>query len=473
MTDSTTGNSPTSAKVFDIRTRLEERIQRADAPKRPERMTVALALAAPVTGKTHLVRCGVQPGFFLQVTAKGFKSWGVEAKVKNGKQRTVIIGPFANGKGVPIKVAEQEARRLHTDATVHGIDIAKAKRRQSDGETLDEAHAEFLAFPRTRPLRPASQKLYAFQFRLLKATLPTGNMLAYTKADVKAAYLNIVKLSAKSKRAQCTENVNTPGTVSGYGVMTYLTTLWNFLNLERETTDIPCPTSALHGMMKAPQRRKVFIRDNQFSEWWNTLELIEVRKDLQSTVAVFALYFRMAVLLATRRTELLLLKWSEVLDLDSQKPSILIPGSRTKNHLEHHIPVGPWLAKVLRAHKKSQKVIDHDTGKATGTEWVFAYPPDTYSAGLPLSHESVTRTLEKHRALLSWKHNAHDTRRTYINVATKKLKIHDSIIKKLVNHTDKSDQTEQYRELEVEDLRESQDKIEAQMLKLAKGELSV
>lgn len=447
----------TSNVDTSFQTRLKEKQKKPKRTKRSDRDTLTLpyVLKLPVTGKTYLARCGTQPGFFVQVTSKGFKSWGVEAKVKGGAQRTVIIGPVADGKGVKITDAQKQARKLHTDATVLGIDIAKASQTPEE-LTLDEAQEQFLNFPRTQPLSEATKVQYGCRLEHLKETLPRGSIWKYTEDHIEKAYKKVVERCAATARAKVTTNVNAPGTANAYLVMIHLQTLWNFHNRKRKHP--ACPTSVLEDVLKPPKRRKVFIEDHQFSLWWNAWTQIPMGNRLESTVAVYALYFRMLALVGLRRTELRVLKWSEVLGLDTNKPWIFIPGTRTKNHEDHKFPIGPWLTKQLREHKKTQP---------EGTEWVFAYPVGTYCAGLPLSHASMTRVIDKHRKLINWKWNAHDTRRTHVTAATK-AGAPGQVQSKLVNHKENS-QTSQYDQTTVEMMRPWQAKIEAEMLKLARA----
>lgn len=417
-------------------------------------------------GKTNIIRCGVQPGFMIQITSKGYRSYGVEAMVKGlGKQRPVIIGPVAGGTGVKFTVAQQTARKLHTDATVHGIDIAKAtqrKLREKDYLELQDAHQQYIDFPHSPPMSEGSKIQYKCRIKHLTATLPKGNMWDYKKADVKSAYAKVVERSAQGKRAQVKTNVNAPGVANAFLVMTYLETLWNFHNRSRDEEDVrECPVKkALKGKnapMQRPKKRDVDIEANRFAQWWKTLELISLGNALEATIAVWVLYFRMLVLTGCRRTELLDLKWSDI-DLNPKTPQIFIPAARTKTKVDHRFPIGPWLTKQLRAHKKAQ---------VEGTEWVFAYPEGTYCAGLKLSKAAATRVLNKHRKLLGWKWNAHDTRRTHAT-ASVAAGVDWLVAAKLLNQVVPG-QTARYAQIKVEHMRPAQCAIEAEMLKLAKA----
>ena len=422
-------------------------------------LTMPRVLAFKVTGKDYIERC-IRPGFCVQITAAGSKSWGVEAKVLRGKQRRVIFAPIAGGKAMKIEEARAIAQKLYTDATVHGIDIAKSAQEVEGELTLPQAHELFINFP-GKSFSADTKKQYGHRLDRLMAVLPKGNMWDYTKQQIDAAY---VKLCENAQRTRGGET--TAGTSSAYCAIKYFTTLWNF---HSRKLDRPrkCPAECLKGVMKSPGKRDVDIEDQHFALFWKALDEIVIGSGLQAAAVVWALYFRMLVLTACRRTELLGLKWTDI-DLNMKTPQVFIPKTRTKPKKDHRFPIGPWLAKQLRAHKKSQEVTDPETGAVTSTEWVFAYPLGcAYCAGLPMSTSAATRVWNQVRKRIGVRYNPHDTRRTHITTAAG-CGVDWLIAAKLANQVVPG-QTAAYAQIKVEMMRPHQNAIEAKMLKLARS----
>lgn len=479
MTDTTGNLARPLAPVSSILDRLKR-----PKKQRPE-LTLKIAqlpaqeLTKPhlypdfVPGKNYVVRCGVKRGFCMVITKLDVRTWAVEFTEKaTGKdvRRTIDNGavPRANVPGMKISDAWREWEKLRGTATgsePKAITRAAQKREKRrllpTEKSLQQAHDEYIAM---RSLNADSKRKYNTSIKLLIDVFGHGNMWDINKVECEQGYKDIVAGVNERNAKRAAQGIpiagnSSDGKASGYNAMSHLTALWKFASKRLDKAP-GCPVTVLHGDIGPAKGRTTTIEDNSLAHWWNSLDGFQIGNGLQGTTAVWALYWRMLVLTGCRRSELLKLNWSEV-DLNAKTPQVKIPGSRTKNHHDHHFPIGPKLRAMLVAHRKSQEA---------GVEWVFAYPTGTYCAGLPLSIQAAGRARKAQRKAMgkSWTH--HDLRRTATTKATNEG-TQFLIQKKLVNHR-VSDQTGEYAQITVEMMRPAQEKIERALLKLAKGKVA-
>lgn len=97
--------------------------------------TQAKALPAPTDGKPYVIYYdGAPPGFGLQVTRAGRRSWTLDYKVKKLKQRRFVIGAFPTWK---TKDAREEASRLSREVD-KGKDPFQQEKDAIAAKTMDE-----------------------------------------------------------------------------------------------------------------------------------------------------------------------------------------------------------------------------------------------------------------------------------------------------------------------------------------------
>lgn len=94
--------------------------------------------------------------------------------------------------------------------------------------------------------------------------------------------------------------------------------------------------------------------------------LLKLRKDKDHTTAVGADYFLCLLLWGGRRTEVQMLRWS---DVDFDVGTVRYREAHTKTRRALIVPLAPWATEVLRERRAKNKRAELDTGP---DDWVFA-----------------------------------------------------------------------------------------------------
>jgi integrase len=186
------------------------------------------------------------------------------------------------------------------------------------GDTFEKIAALYLQ-ERKKNLREGSWKEY--ERGLNHDLLPVWRhriASTITRADVKAVVASI------EQRGAITLANRTISLVSG---------IFNWAIKEELLT--ANPATKMERWTEHP--REVTLDDNEVRTLWMTLD----QKPFQ-----VASYFRLCLLTAQRRSEVLGMTWSE---LDLKAGHWRIPGERTKNHREHTVPLGPQAFEIIQA----------------------------------------------------------------------------------------------------------------------------
>jgi integrase len=141
------------------------------------------------------------------------------------------------------------------------------------------------------------------------------------------------------------------------------------------------------------------------------------------------------------------IQWAEV-DLTTRKVTFTEP----KNHHPHVLPIGAWLADLLRRRKAEA----HSP---------YVFPADNRTGHLKYHHKGVLAIAEASGVDF----RLHDLRRTFTSIVNHHLGCSFSTytIKRLLNHSRGGDVTEKYVQFGVEDLREPMELVEQFVLKCA------
>jgi integrase len=163
------------------------------------------------------------------------------------------------------------------------------------------------------------------------------------------------------------------------------------------------PADGLQGPPKAISRERVLT----------DAELLEVLRHARKKGFPFGNVLELLILTGQRRSEIGSLEWSWI---DTEKRTITLPASVTKNKREHTIPYGHMVADVLER-------IDH-RGR-----FIF---PGSKNENVPISGWSNFKAaFDKDCAVKSW--TLHDLRRTFAtNLAS--LGVRLEVTEKLLNH---------------------------------------
>src|SRR5262249_9394817 len=107
-----------------------------------------------------------------------------------------------------------------------------------------------------------------------------------------------------------------------------------------------CETNPVEGTNTNDEvKRDRVLSDNELVTVWRCLP--EPGEDYGDII-------RLLILTACRRDEISELRWDEVIDLKNpEKAAIALPGSRTKNHRPHLVPLSPPASAVLQARPRN------------------------------------------------------------------------------------------------------------------------
>jgi integrase len=193
---------------------------------------------------------------------------------------------------------------------------------------------------------------------------------------------------------------------------------------------------------RIPARQRV-VPDHLLPSWYKSVLSLRSR-----TVRDFLL---LVLFTGLRRMEALTLTWDDI-DLDSKVLSVR--GSRSKNHMEHSLPLSSFLINLLKARKSE-----------TSSQWVF---PGRSQHLIQVAH--ATAQLKRDSGI---EFSPHDLRRTFLTLA-ERLETPHYALKKLANHNCGTDVTSAYIIVNVERLRKPMQLISDKLLELMQaGEQSV
>ena len=204
--------------------------------------------------------------------------------------------------------------------------------------------------------------------------------------------------SHRSRSVTCLslERVDTRGSKSASSLpLAYLRKFFNWC-ADRQAIDF-APTVR---MKRVPLR----ARDRVLKED----ELRLVLKAFDEEGGLFGPMFKLLLLTGQRRGEVAGMRWDELRDLQTSVALWEIPGSRTKNHLAHHVPLSPQAAAIILATPRIGPFVFSSTG-------------DTPVSGFSKAKARIDQWLAKHvadlgtRRLAPW--SLHDLRRTMVTMA--------------------------------------------------------
>ena len=196
------------------------------------------------------------------------------------------------------------------------------------------------------------------------------------------------------------------------------------------------------------ERRTRYIEPEKLRQWFAALE--HDRTDPAQRNAVRDLC-ALLILTGLREQEGASLQWDDV-DLTGKRITI----RNTKNHREHVLPIGGWLAALLARRRLG-------TGLSA-----YVFPADNKEGHL-MNHRKDVLALCKQSGV---EFRFHDLRRTFASIVNHHLErsLSAYTVKKLLNHASGSDVTAGYIQFGAEDLREPMQLVENFVLKCA-GEI--
>jgi integrase len=334
-------------------------------------------------------------GLGLRISPSGRKTFNVQTKVlRKGRRRDtrIKLGVYPEISLADARTKAVEVKRQASD----DLDPIAVRAQERDAAVAASVRAVSTAFVNVRQqfldehlptLRPSTAKEYKRALTQTFAvwdTIPveeiTSQMVETALAAVKAPYMR------NRTRA-------------------YLSVLFNWATEEDQNLIESSPVRKLSKrkkkLIKEVSRDRVLTED-EISELWNT----------ESPHPVGAL-FKLLLLTGQRRSEVAGMRWQ---DLDLDRALWTIPGSLTKNHEQHTVPLSKQVLAVLAALPR------------IGEEFVITTTGQTPFSGFSKAKAS----LDEKAGVTGWRW--HDLRRTFATFAAEELTTPQAVVEAILNH---------------------------------------
>lgn len=356
-------------------------------------------LQAPQTGQVEIFD-ELLPGFGVRLSSSGTKAWFVMTRI-NGKLIRVTLGRHP---AMSLGDARKRARQILRLAS-EGIDPRRIEQEKKDKARQDQANTfgclaeRFMEQHVETNLRPTTVREYR---RILFGDDTRGwrnrSVTSIQKRDV----LDLL------------DTIERRGSVSAARLsLAYLRKFFNWC-VDREIIDTS-PAVRIRPGGKIPSRERVLSAD----------ELRFVAKAFEEDESVFGPLFQILLLTGQRRNEVARMTWDELRDLDGEAPVWQMPGSRTKNHKPHLVPMTPAVVTILKSIPRIGP-------------YVFTTTGDTPVSGFSKAKGRVDQRIASQIAVAGGQHLPpwvlHDLRRTMITVMNENLGIQPHVVEAVVNH---------------------------------------
>lgn len=263
----------------------------------------------------------------LRVSSNGVRSWVIAPRVLVGGQRLKVRVTLGRYPGMSLAEARERAREAFVVAG-QGKDprelVTRARQALVDVSrgTFGVLADEFLAKHADRKLRVTTAKEYR---RALKGEhaahwqeRPIGQI---TKRDV----LDVL------------EPIADEHPIWANRLLAYLRKFFGWC-AERDIIEA-VPTDRVRPPARNTKRERALTGE----------EVAEVWAAIEEYGESFGALLKVLLLTGQRREEVAGMLWEELRGLEGDEPAWELPGSRTKNHLPHVVPLAPIVAAILRA----------------------------------------------------------------------------------------------------------------------------
>lgn len=342
-------------------------------------------------------------GLALRVTPAGGKSWTLRYRTLEGRQRRMSLG------GYP-EVGLSEARRqaqARLGEVARGGDPAsdkQAARRAAAGRRLDSVQGLIKGYladaeqgrhrPNARPKRPGTLGLDRYYFeRHIRPRLGNVPVRELARSQVQR-FLDEVGRDAPSTARHC---------------RAVLRQAYNYAIRRELAVSNPVQLADL----PAPSQRERVLTDDELVAIWNAADQLAARHGTTGLPIQFAM--------------LTLQRGSEVAGIHSREidwnaRTWTIPGSRTKNHRTHVVPLSDAALAVLKA--------------SYGNDWQgYAFPARKGAKGEALRRDSISKSLKRITERLGIEDaTPHDFRRTgATNITGERIGMPRFIVSRVLN----------------------------------------
>lgn len=169
--------------------------------------------------------------------------------------------------------------------------------------------------------------------------------------------------------------------------------------------------------MEKPLPRGRYLDEDEPADVWTAA---------QEVGGVFEAPLKLLMVLGQRENEVAGMCWSELKNLDADRPYWRIPGTRTKNGLEHIVPLPPLAVEIIRR-----------IPKRAGIDLLFSTTGMTPISGWSRTKERIDRYIDEQRTasgrlpMLPW--TIHDLRRS-LRTNLSRLKVREEVAEAVLNH---------------------------------------
>jgi integrase len=263
------------------------------------------------------------PGLGLRFRAEGKPKWTLYYQ-RQGSQRRYVIGP----RSLKLEAARDAAQMLQADIAKQ-IDIAqvrKAERKKVEQDTFGQAVGKYLEAREKGiwpPDRPAPR---ATTFAEIKRYLSSEE--GYFRPLYRTAVVNISRDDIK-KRLDEIARVN--GAVAAARARTTLSTFFAWAIDAGQCETNPVTNISKQGDREPRSRSLAF---DEIAKIWNAA----------GDLGDYGKIVRLLILTLCRRDEIGELECAE---LDKEADAIVLPGARTKNKIEHLVPLSPLAQEIV------------------------------------------------------------------------------------------------------------------------------
>lgn len=357
-------------------------------------------------------------GFGFYVTAKYVKTYFVKGRV-NGKQVKKSIGKCSV---ISLKKARVEAQKLLAGMKEGKNPVEEERQKKVLGITLEDAFDGFLK--ERNNLKPGTVLTYRKLLNChMKDWLPKP-IAEITSEMIAARHEKITKESGKAP---------------ANNAMRTFRAIYNYARVITEEKIPGNPTRRLTAAKSwhKVDRRTTIISINDIPKWFEAVMAIE--NDLSRT------YLLLLLFTGLRREEAAQLRWEEV---DFSAKTLRV--TDTKNSKPHILPLSGFLFDLLK-----------DLRDKSTTDSPYVFPGEGRRGYISAPIRTMRRITEQTQV----KFCIHDLRRTFSTIAENIVSY--AQLKRLLNHSSKSDVTDGYLVITADALREPMEKITNKILFLA------
>jgi integrase len=379
-------------------------------------------------GKRRVVRDGGSRSLYLMIQPSGAKSWGMRFRRPGGKAGKIVLGPVdlsgnevtgepTIGMPLTLSAARQVAAQVHRERA-RGADVvaehkvSKARRRAEIAtrgtNSYPSAARQFIqehAKVKTRHWRDTARCLGLDPDAEDLAPIAGGLAARWADRDVRSIDGHDVHGAVDEAR-----RIGTPGIAArrdgasesrARALHAALSVCFGWMLRHRRVDANPCA-----GVWKprAPAARDRVLTNAEIVKFWRATDAI---------AGPFGAVLKLLLLTGSRLNEVSRLRWDEVSEDGAQ---LNIPGTRTKNHRAHAVPLAPMAQGIVAS-----------VSKIDGCPYVF-----TTNGKSPVSGWSKTKMrVDAEMQVPPWR--LHDLRRTAVS-GMGELNIRPDVIELCVNH---------------------------------------